>query len=119
MMTHTLSPERRGEDSIKKFMEKMLSEAQYCQKIISTKFKKPLMMSDEDEREIKAAEECHICGQKYGNTDIRVRDHCHITGQYHGSAHQDCNLKLRVNPKEFKIPVIFHSLRGYDCHFIM
>ena len=97
-------------------MEKMLSEAQYCQKIISTKFKKPLMMPDDDEQEFKTAEECHICGQKYGNTDIGVRDHCHITD---GSAHQDRNLKLRVNPKEFKIPVIFHNLRCYDCHFIM
>ena len=77
------------------------------------------MMSDEDEQEFKAAEECHICGQKYGDTDIRVRDHFHITGHYRGSAHQDCNLNLRVNPKEFKIPVIFHNLRGYDSHFIM
>ena len=31
----------RGEDSINKFMQQMLSEVQYCQKIISTKFKKP------------------------------------------------------------------------------
>ena len=102
----------RGEDSIKTFMEKMLSEAQYCQKILSTKFKKPLTMSDEDEQEFKTAEECHNCGQKYGNT-------AHITGQYRGNAHQDCNLNLRVNPKEFKISVIFHNLRSYDSHFIM
>ena len=32
---------------------------------------------------------------------------------------QECNLKLRVNPEEVKIPVIFHNLRGYDSHFIM
>ena len=31
----------RGEDSIKKFMQEMSKEVQYCQKIISTKFKKP------------------------------------------------------------------------------
>ena len=51
--------------------------------------------------------------------DIRVRDHCHITKQYRGSAHQDCNLILRIHVKDFKLPVIFHNLRGYDCHFIM
>ena len=51
--------------------------------------------------------------------EVRVRDHCHITGTYRGSAHQDCNLKLRLNPEEIKIPVIFHNLRGYDSHFIM
>ena len=36
-----------------------------------------------------------------------------------GSAHQECNLKLKVKPEEVKIPVIFHNLRGYDSHFIM
>ena len=48
-----------------------------------------------------------------------VRDHCHITGKYRGSAHNFCNLKLRLNPEYIKIPVIFHNLKGYDSHFIM
>ena len=109
----------RGEDIIKKFMQQMLKEVKNCGKIIKNKFNKPLKMSDEDEQESRAAEECHICGQKHGDKDIRVRDHCHITGQYRGSAHQDCNLRLRINPKEFKIPVIFHNLRGYDSPFII
>ena len=89
-------------------------------KIIATKFKKPLKMSDEDEQHFQEASGCHICNQAYTNKDIRVRDHCHITGNYRGSAHPaDCNLKLRINPKEFTIPFIFHNLRGYDSHFIM
>ena len=109
----------RGEEPIKKFMEEMLKEVQYCEKIIKTKFKKPLKMSSEDEQNFNAAKECHICGKKYTNEDICVRDHCHITGQYRGSAHEDCNLKLRISPKKFKLPVIFHNLRRYDFHFIM
>ena len=76
-------------------------------------------MTKEDEIEFKKADECHICNNKYTDEDIRVRDHCHITGKYRGSAHQECNLKLRVNPEEVKIPVILHNLRGYDSHFIM
>ena len=87
--------------------------------MIVTEFQKPLQMTDEEEELFEAAEECHICGKKYLDTEVRVRDHCHITGQYRGSAHQDCNLKLRISPKEFKVPVIFHNLRGYDSHFIM
>lgn len=55
----------------------------------------------DDKQEFTAAEECHICGQKYGNTNIKVRDHYHTTVQYCGSTHQDCNLKLRINPKQF------------------
>ena len=50
---------------------------------------------------------------------MRVRDHCHVTGEYRGSAHQECNLKLKLNPTNVKIAVIFHNLRDYDAHFIM
>ena len=82
-------------------------------------FNKPLKMTDNDELCFRLEEKCHICNKKYTDKDIRVRDHCHITGKYRGSAHQECNLKLRVNPEEIKIPVIFHNLRGYDSHFIM
>ena len=60
-----------------------------------------------------------ICEKKYTDKDIRVRDHCHITGIYRGSAHQECNLKLKIEPDNIKILVIFHNLRGYDSHFIM
>ena len=62
---------------------------------------------------------CHICGEKYTDKDMRVRDHCHITRKFRGSAHQECNLKLRIKPENLNIPVIFHNLRGYDSHFIM
>ena len=82
-------------------------------------FNKPLKMTKKDEDKFKKAEECYICNKKYTNEDIRVRDHCHITGKYRGSAHQECNLELRLNPDQLKIPVIFHNLRGYDSHFIM
>ena len=109
----------RGEKAVYKFMENMLEEVKYCKKVMKKHFDKPLRMTEVDEEEFKKAITCHICDKKYTEKDIRVRDHCHITGKYRGSAHQDCNLKLRINPKEIKIPVIFHNLRGYDSHFIM
>ena len=97
----------------------MLDEVKYCKNIMKKEFNKPLRMTKEDEDKFQKANECYICNKKYTNEDIRVRDHCHITGKYRGSAHQECNLKLRVNPEELKMPVIFHNLRGYDSHFIM
>ena len=109
----------RGEKAVYTFMEYLLDEVKYCKKIMKKEFNKPLKMTKEDEAKFQKANECHICNKKYTNEDIKVRDHCHITGKYRGSAHQECNLKLRVNPEEIKIPVIFHNLRGYDSHFIM
>ena len=106
----------RGEHAVNGFMEKMLEQVE---KIMKKEFNKPLKMTAKDEEKFQKAKECHICDKRYTGKDIRVRDHCHITGKYRGSAHQDCNLKLRINPEEIKIPVIFHNLRGYDSHFIM
>ena len=48
-----------------------------------------------------------------------VKDHCHITGKYRGAAQNECNLKLRINPKTAPILVVFHNLRGYDSHHLM
>ena len=109
----------RGEKAVYGFMEKMLEEVKYCKTIMRKHFNKPLKMTAKDEEKFKTAKECHICDKRYTEKNIRVRDHCHITGKFRGSAHQDCNLKLRINPEEVKIPVIFHNLRGYDSHFIM
>ena len=109
----------RGEKAVYTFLEYMLDEVKYCKKVIKEEFNKPLKMTKENEEEFQKAEECHICNKKYTDQDIRVRDHCHITGKYRGSAHQECNLQLRLNPDKIKISVIFHNLRGYDSHFIM
>ena len=109
----------RGENAVYKFMEVMLDEVNYCKEVMRRNFNKPLKMTDNDELSFKLEQKCYICEESYKDKDVRVRDHCHITGKYRGSAHQDCNLKLRLNPEEIKIPVIFHNLRGYDSHFIM
>ena len=109
----------RGENAVYKFMEKMLEEVEYCKAVIKKQFNKPLVMTENDEMCFKLMDKCHICNKEYTDKDVRVRDHCHITGKFRGSAHQKCNLKLRIKPEDIKIPVIFHNLRGYDSHFIM
>ena len=109
----------RGENAVYKFMENMLEEVNWCKSKMKKYFNKPLIMTDADEDLFQKAVKCHICDIKYTNKDIRARDHCHITGKYRGSAHQDCNLKLKIDPNKIKIPVIFHNLKGYDSHFII
>ena len=97
----------------------MIEEVEWCKSIIKKHFNKPLVMTEENKLDFESANHCHICKNRYSEEDIRVRDHCHITGKYRGSAHQDCNLKLRISPTNIQIPVFFHNLRGYDSHFIM
>ena len=111
----------RGENAVYKFMEKMLEEVEYCKAVIKKHFNKPLIMTEGDEQHFRTMSHlwCHICGEKYNDKDVRIRDHCHINGKFRGSAHQECNLKLRIKPEDIKIPIIFHNLCGYDSHFIM
>ena len=97
----------------------MLEEVQHCKGIVNERFNKPLKMTENEELCFKLMDKCHICGEKYTDKDVRVRDHCHVAERFRGSAHQECNLKLRIKLEDIKIPVIFHNLRGYDSHFIM
>ena len=47
---------------------------------------------------------------------INARDHCHITRKYRGSAHGDCNINVKSN---YKISVIFYSLKNYESYLIV
>jgi len=79
-------------------------------------------LSDEkDQVKAKSQENCKYCGKPLLQKNFRdvVKDHCHITGRYRGAAHNECNKKLRINPKTDKIPVVFHNPRGYDAHHLM
>ena len=29
-----------------------------------------------------------------------------------------CNLKSKIDKKKYKLPIVFHNLRGYDTHLI-
>ena len=75
----------------------------------------------EDKLEAKFQKNCRYCGNSLLQENFRdaVKDHCHITGRYRGAAHNECNLKLRINPQTYQIPVVFHNLRGYDAHHLM
>ena len=94
----------------------MLLEVQDLQKVIRKNFKKPLILTGEEE-EFQRSTHCWICNKKYNRDHKPVRDHCYITGKYRGSAHD--NLKLQISAEKIKIPVIFHNLKGYDSHLIM
>lgn len=76
----------------------------------------PMDMSQIEEEDFQRSQRCHICEKRIDYTEIKVRDHCHLTGKYRGAAHQKCNLNYEVSKT---IPIVFHSLSGYDSHFII
>ena len=80
--------------------------------------KKP---EQKDRQKAKQQTDCYLCKKPLLQENYRdaVKDHCHLTGKYRGAAHNQCNLKLRINPKTDQIPVVFHNLRGYDAHHLM
>ena len=66
-------------------------------------------------------ESCLFCADPLlvPNFKDSVRDHDHMIGKYRGAAQNECNFKLKLNPKTMPIPVIFHNLKGYDGHLLM
>ena len=106
---------KRGKDVVYDFLNCLLYEEKRCAKILR-ETNKPIVMTTSDKADFLRSERCYICGKAYEEGVKRVRDHCHLTGKYRGSAHESCNLNLKVTKK---IPIVFHNLRGYDGHLIM
>ena len=55
-----------------------------------------------DQLEAKQQKNCFFCDNPLLQKNFRdaVKDHCHITGRYRGAAHNNCNVKLYINPKQ-------------------
>jgi hypothetical protein len=79
-------------------------------------------LSKEEEEDFNNATQCHLCSKDLCGTaeNKTVRDHSHLDGTYRGAAHSVCNTNEGIaNKKNYKIPVLFHNLKGYDAHHII
>jgi hypothetical protein len=103
-----------GDDAVKQFISKILEVGDKINHVLSEV--KDMIITDEQEKEFKKCEECHICKEKILNDD-KVRDHDHVSGLYIGCAHNSCNLNR--NHKNYKVPVYFHNMKGFDGHLII
>ena len=83
----------RVKNAVNKFIETILKEYDYCEKINVGYVIIYLL------KKIK-----------------KIRDHDQITGKYRGSAHKNWNINLKLTEN---VHVIFHNLRGYGRHLIM
>ena len=82
----------------------MIEESKYCPDVMKTHFNKQLVITKEDDEDLKASTKCWICDSVYVVGDVKVRDYCYITGKYWGYGHRDCDIKLNIN---LKIPIVF------------
>ena len=71
-----------------------------------------IIWNDEAKEKFESATHCHVC-----KTQLEVIN-CEITGEFRGAAHSQCNLKYKIGKKIYKLPIVFHNLRGYDAHLI-
>ena len=101
----------RGENAACKFVETILKEYEYCQKVMKKNFNKNLIMSEEEKQQFQSSNTCWICENLIENDNEKVRNHCHITEKFRGAARWSCNINLQLTKN---VPVIFHNLRGYD-----
>ncbi|CAB4042755.1 Hypothetical predicted protein, partial [Paramuricea clavata] len=103
-----------GSDAALVFLKTVVKESFRCREMTDKIFRKKMVITPEEEAEFLVTKNCQICGNDL--CEDRVRDHDHVTGKYRGAAHNICNLKYRIT---WKVPVVFHNLRGYDSHLIM
>ncbi len=122
------------------FLNSLLKEADEIKTIMSKVV--PMNLTEDEEVQFQLADTCHLCSnpflskeelklklknsgkknfgkrlQEMIKGEVKARDHDHLTGKYRGAAHARCN--IQYGWKKYKIPVIFHNLRGYDSHFII
>ena len=106
----------RGKNAVNRFIEAIFEEYDYFKKVIKKHFNKILVMSAEYEQIFQSSNKFWICDKSFDIGDNKVREHCHVTGKCRGSTRWSCNINLKLIKR---VPVIFHTLKGYDSHLIM
>ena len=75
-----------GENAAYEFIEAIIKEFEYCEKVIKKHFNKNLIMSEEEEQ-FQLSNTCWIWEKLIDNDDEKVRDHCHVTGKFRDAAY--------------------------------
>ena len=57
-----------------------------------------------------------MSNKPFTTTDVKSRDHDHFIRKYRGAAHQGCNVSYK---KAHQIRIVFHTLSGYNSHFLI
>ena len=93
----------RGKNAVNKFIKSILSEYNYCRRVVKKHFNKNLIMSAKEEERFQWGNICCICNKLFDVADKKVRDHCHRSGKYRGAAHWSYNVNFKMTRKSCDI----------------
>ena len=60
----------------------MTEETKYCRDAMKKHFNKELLITTENNENLKKSTRCWICDNDYIDADVKVIDHCHITRKH-------------------------------------
>jgi hypothetical protein len=117
-----------GENCMIDFLKYVFEMTSLALTVLNPENQEKMKMTKNDWIDYNHVNNCYLCNKILDDKEciyedgeskdaMKVRDHCHMTGKYRGAACNKCNLSY--NYKNFKLPVIFHNLKGYDSHFIL
>ena len=87
----------------------MVKESENCSPVIKEYFNKELVMTKEDDENLKALQNIRFVIILL--LMAMLRDHCHITRKYREAPHRGCYINVILN---YKISIKFHSLKNHD-----
>ena len=92
-------------------------------KTINCNKKEVIPLTKKEECNYNKETNCHIRQKRFINYEddydkkyYKVKDYCYYTGKYKGAAHNNYNLKYKMQKE---IPIVFHNGSKYDYHFII
>jgi hypothetical protein len=104
-----------GKYAAQKLLEELVFVAsEYTEKILEY-HGLPYLTNEDRENLRQQYPRCIYCNTIFDEGNQPVVDHDHVTGEIRGLSCNHCNLEADLDPF---IPVVFHSLRSYDAHFI-
>ncbi len=104
-----------GKDCMVHFFKAMNQVEYFVYHILE--INKPMNLTEKEQESFQKAKHCYLCNEDFKTKSGKHKDHDHLTGAYRGAACPGCNLNF--NYKDWKLPVIFHNLQGYDSHVIL
>ena len=72
-----------------------IKEGKYCSDMMKKNLNKEILMTEENNEDLKIYIKCWICDNVHVYNDIKVRDPCQTTGKNRGSTHRDCKTNVK------------------------